>query len=184
MPFQHVNEQILRSMRRKIGNEKPLKLIERLKSKSSKISLRTTLIVGFPGETNIIFQELYDFVKAAEFDHLGVFTFSPENGTAAARLKNTPECEVADKRLDKIMSLQKKISRKNNQYFVGKVIPVLIEGVSPETDLLLTGRTTTMAPEVDGQVFINKGHCQIGKIMPVLITKAYYYDLIGEIVKG
>jgi len=183
MPFQHANEQILRSMRREIENEKPLELIERLRSMPSRISLRTTLIVGFPGETDIIFRELYDFVKAAKFDHLGVFPFSPENGTAAARLKNIPGHEVADDRYDKIMRLQKKISKRNNQHFVGKVIPVLIEGTSPETDLLLTGRTTTMAPDVDGQVLINKGHGEIGRIMPTLITEAHSYDLIGEIIE-
>jgi len=182
LPLQHVNNEILRAMERDPGKETPRALIDRIRSVGRKISLRTTLMVGFPGETEAMFEELYDFVGEARFDHLGVFIFSAEEGSAAARLRATVEPEVARMRLDRIMTLQAEISKETNQQMVGLIQPVLIEGVSPETDLLLTGRTATMAPDVDGQVLINKGEGVAGEIIPVLIKEAYAYDLVGEIV--
>lgn len=182
LPIQHINEDILRAMRRPFKGENMRQLIERIRSLTRPISLRTTLMVGFPGETDDIFDELYDFVKLAEFDHLGVFIFSPEKGTPAARLKDAPERKVAEKRLEAIMSLQAEISKERNQRMVGDTIQVLIEGFSPETDLLLKGRTATMAPDVDGHVLINKGHGEVGEIVRVLITEAHTYDLVGEII--
>ena len=127
------------------------------------------------------FKELYEFVKAAEFDHLGAFVFSPEKGTPAARLPQRVHRKKAEERLDAIMRLQAHISRKRNLSLVGRTVSVLVEGESPQTDLLLRGRTSTMAPEVDGQVLINKGVAEVGEIVPVLITKAHTYDLVGEI---
>lgn len=182
VPLQHVNKKILRLMQRGPGIETPLDLIARIRSVSQKISIRTTLMVGFPGETEADFGELRDFVRAAEVDHLGVFVFSREKGAPATRLKQTVECETAEQRRDEIMMLQKGISNKLNQKMVGRVVPVLIEGVNPETDLLLKGRTATMAPDVDGQALINKGNGVTGEILPVLINEAHSYDLIGEIV--
>ena len=105
-----------------------------------------------------------------------------EKGTPAARLKSAVDPKEARKRQDKIMNIQANISKKANQRMLGSTIPVLIEGVSPETDLLLNGRTENMAPDVDGQVLINKGEGVIGEIMPVLINEAHTYDLIGEII--
>ncbi len=182
LPFQHVNDEILRAMERDPGKETPRELIDRIRSVGRMISLRTTLMVGFPGETDAMFDELYDFVEETRFDHLGVFIFSGERGSAAARLKATVEPEVARMRLDKIMTLQAEIAKEINQRMVGLIQPVLIEGVSAETDLLLTGRTATMAPDVDGQVLINKGEGVAGEIMPVRINEAHAYDLVGEIV--
>jgi ribosomal protein S12 methylthiotransferase len=182
LPQQHVSEKILKAMGRYSGAETPLELIARIRSKKRRISLRTTLMVGFPGETDAMFDELCDFVKAARFDHLGVFAFSPEKGTAAARLKPAVEREVAEQRQSHIMALQYRISEELNQQIVGHTVPVLIEGQSPETDLLLKGRTATMAPDVDAQVLINEGDGVIGEIMPVRIREAYAYDIIGEIV--
>jgi len=182
LPLQHVNNEILRAMKRDPGKETPGELIDRIRSVGRKISLRTSLIVGFPGETEAMFEELYGFVEETRFDHLGVFIFSGERGSAAARLRATVEPEVAQMRLDKIMILQAEIAKEINQQMVGLIQPVLIDGVSPETDLLLTGRTATMAPDVDGQVLINKGEGVAGEIMPVLINEAHAYDLVGEIV--
>ena len=182
LPLQHVNENILGAMGRNPGKQTPLELIERIRSRKPRISLRTTLMVGFPGETEEMFDELCDFVRVARFDHLGVFVFSQEKGTAAARLKSTVVPKVAQRRLEKIMALQAGISEGINQQIVGHVVPVLIEGFSPETKLLLKGRTATMAPDVDGQVLINKGEGVDGEIMPVLIREAYPYDIVGEIV--
>lgn len=183
LPQQHVSENILKAMGRRSGRETPWELIERIRSRRRRISLRTTLMVGFPGETDGMFEELCNFVKAVRFDHLGVFVFSPEKGTAAVRLKPTVEREVAEERKAEIMAIQSRISEELNQQLMGRTLPVLIEGLSPETDLLLKGRTATMAPDVDGQVLINKGDGIVGEIMPVWITEAYSHDIIGEIVE-
>ncbi|MFC1819549.1 30S ribosomal protein S12 methylthiotransferase RimO [Thermodesulfobacteriota bacterium] len=182
LPLQHVNKKILNAMGRKgFYDVNPLKLIQRIRSVTRRLSIRTTLMIGFPGETDEIFQELYNFVRIAELDHIGTFIYSPEKGTRAARLKGTPDREVTEERLDAIMTLQEEISKKKNQQMVNQIVSVLIEGISPETDLLLIGRTAAMAPDVDGQVLINKGQGVVGEIMPVLIKEAHAYDLIGEI---
>ena len=140
-------------------------------------------MVGFPGETEQAFRELRDFVKEVEFDRLGVFIFSPEKGTPAARLSPTVTRKEARRRLRTLMTLQATISKKINRRALGQVLPVLVEGPSAETDLLLTGRTATMAPEVDGQVLINSGQGVAGEITRVRITEAHAYDLVGEIVE-
>ena len=181
IPFQHVNEKILKAMGREIKSEKPAELIRRVRSYSRNFSIRTTMMVGFPGETDEEFEELFDFVREIEFDHLGTFIYSPENGTTAARLKGIPDKKVSEKRSDVIMKLQSDISLKKNRAMINKEVPVLIEGVSSETDLLLCGRTIRMAPDVDTQVLINKGNGVPGEIQNVLITEAHPYDLVGEI---
>jgi ribosomal protein S12 methylthiotransferase len=183
MPMQHNNPHILRAMGRPVHGESMPRLIERIRRKSRSITLRTTVMVGFPGETDKQFTELCDFVKAAEFNWLGVFSFSTEEGTAAARLNNKVDERVVQARLRKIMELQKRITKRLNQRLVGQTVPVLVEGLSPETDLLLTGRTATMAPDVDGQVLINEGSATVGEIVPVRITEAHPYDLVGGIEK-
>ncbi|MBN2059489.1 MAG: MiaB/RimO family radical SAM methylthiotransferase, partial [Deltaproteobacteria bacterium] len=184
LPLQHINEDILNSMGRNFKTKDAFQLIDRLRSGKRRLSLRTTFMVGFPGETDDSFKELYDFIKLVEFDYLGVFIYCPEKGTRAERMERRTEIEISKKRIDLIMELQKEISRRKNQRLVNKVVPVLIEGVSSETDLLLTGRTSRMAPEVDGQVLINRGNGLVGKIHRVLINEAYSYDLIGEIISG
>jgi ribosomal protein S12 methylthiotransferase len=182
LPLQHVNAKVLKAMGRDDEGANPWELIERIRSRERRISLRTTLMVGFPGETEQAFRELYEFVRAAKFDHLGVFIFSPERGTPAAHLAGRVKREKAEERLDAIMRLQAEISKEKSRTLVGETIPVLLEGVSDETDLLLRGRTATMAPDVDGQVLINKGMGRIGEIVPVRITEAHAYDLVGEIL--
>ncbi|UCF82488.1 MAG: 30S ribosomal protein S12 methylthiotransferase RimO [Desulfobacteraceae bacterium] len=181
VPQQHVNEKILRAMGRNFGKETPWALVERIRSRKRRISLRMTLMVGFPGETEEMFNELCDFVRMAQVDHLGVFIFSAEKGAPAACLQPTVAHEEAERRRDTIMALQADISKKINQRMVGYTVPVLVEGPSHETDLLLKGRTATMAPDVDAQVLINKGKGVQGEIMPVLIRQAHAYDLVGEI---
>jgi ribosomal protein S12 methylthiotransferase len=139
-------------------------------------------MVGFPGETEAAFRELVAFVETVRFDHLGVFAFSPEPGTRAARLEPRVSAAVARKRQEAIMARQRELSLEINRRRVGRILPVLIEGFSDETDLLLTGRGAFMAPEVDGQVLINKGEGVAGEIMPVRISEAHPYDLVGEIM--
>ncbi len=182
LPFQHVNQTLLKSMGREPGQETPGELIGRIRNRKRRVSIRTTLMVGFPGETDEMFDQLCAFVKMAEFDHLGVFAFSPEKGTAAAGLRPAVDRDVAENRLAEIMTLQAGISKKINQRKIGSLLPVLIEGSSPETDLLLSGRAATMAPDVDTKVLINEGEGIVGEIMPVEITEAHTYDLVGKIL--
>ncbi len=181
IPLQHVNPKILKAMGREIKGETPYELIERIRSYKRGFSIRTTIMVGFPGETDEAFWELYDFVKKVEFDHLGTFIYSPEQGTRAARLKGIPDKKISKKRRDAVMKLQSSISLKKNMSMVNRVVPVLVEGLSKETDLLLSGRSIRMAPDVDTQVLINSGEGMIGEIQNVLITEAHHYDLVGEI---
>jgi len=180
IPIQHIDPGILRAMGRGMEDAKVRKLIERIRSRNERISLRTTVMVGFPGETEAAFNRLLWFVKDAEFDHLGAFVFSPEKGTAAGRMKNLVEPAVAERRRDRIMRLQARISRKKNEGKLGQIYPVLIERTSAENDSLLAARTVFMAPEVDGQVFIHRGGAEVGQIVPVKITGAGTYDLVGE----
>jgi ribosomal protein S12 methylthiotransferase len=182
IPIQHVHPEILRAMGRGMDEAKVRQLIERIRSKNERISLRTTVMVGFPGETEAAFKRLLGFVQNAEFDHLGAFVFSPEKGTAAGRMKNPVEQAVAERRRDRIMRLQAKISRKKNEGRIGQVYPVLVERAGEEKDLLLTGRTVFMAPEVDGRVLIRRGGAEVGQIVPVKILEAETYDLVGVTV--
>jgi ribosomal protein S12 methylthiotransferase len=182
IPLQHVHAGVLKKMGRYSKRENPWRLVERIRSRKRPIALRSTLMVGFPGETEDAFQELYDFVSQAEFEHLGVFIYSPEKGTQAARLAQRLDPRAAEERRDALMGLQAEISLKNHRKMIGKVVPVLIEGPSEETDLLLKGRTAAMAPDVDAQVLINKGEGILGEIMRVKIRRAYAYDLVGEII--
>lgn len=182
MPLQHVNKKILKAMGRDMYGESPMELIHRIRSRKRDIHIRTTLMVGFPGETAGMFQELCDFVREAEMERLSAFIFSPEKGTRAARLPGVPGDRIARQRFDAVMTLQAGIAAAKNREYIGKSVPVLIEGFSEETDLLLRGRTPTMAPDVDGQVLINRGRASAGDIVPVRITDAYSYDLIGEII--
>lgn len=182
LPLQHSNPQILKAMGRPLGRETPLDLVKRIRSRGRRIFLRTTLMAGFPGETEGMFQELYGFINEARFDRLGVFVFSPEEGTPAYRLNPRVNLRTAEKRRTLMMQRQAEISEALNGSLIGQVVPVLIEGESEETPLLLTGRMEGMAPEVDGQVLINRGNAAVGEIMAVRITNAFAYDVVGEIV--
>lgn len=182
IPLQHAHPEVLRKMGRFSTEENPWRLLERIRSGPRPVAVRSTLMVGFPGETEEAFKELCDFVAWAELDHLGVFVYSPEKGTRAARFGRPVDRLRAQERMDTIMQMQAGISQKKNRKMVGKVVPVLIEGPSEETPLLLRGRTARMAPDVDGQILINRGEGRVGEIQPVKIRKAYAYDLIGEIV--
>ena len=184
VPIQHVNPDILKAMGRPLNSESIPQLIQRIRKGSRKIALRTTVMIGFPGETEERFRELCDFIKEARFDRLGVFPFSPEKGTPAARLKDSIPQEMVECRIEEVMEIQAENSRKLNEELVGKTVAVLVEGLHPETELLLSGRTATMAPEVDGQVLINEGSATVGEIVPVRITEAHTYDLVGSIERG
>jgi len=183
IPLQHVNPDLLRTMGRDPHGETPDELIQRIRGRKRDIAIRTTLMVGFPGETEEMFAQLCRFVRRAELDHVGVFAFSPEKGAPAARFPSKVDPAMAQKRLARLMAIQAQASKRLNARKVGQVLPVLIEGPSPETDLLLSGRTAGMAPDVDARVLINEGEGVAGRIMPVHITEAHAYDLVGGIVQ-
>jgi ribosomal protein S12 methylthiotransferase len=188
IPFQHVNPSLLGGMERsRLGDPGPWALLERIRALKRRIFIRTTLMVGFPGEGEKEFAELLDFVSNAELDYAGAFVFSPEKGTKAARKAASPGGSVlrktAEKRLERLMQLQQEVSLKKKRTLVGQTLPVLVEGPSMETELLLSGRIQGMAPDIDGRVLINRGTAPgWGAIVPVRVTEAYPYDLVGEVI--
>ena len=182
LPLQHSHPEILRAMNRPWQGQVNDSIIERIKTALPQAVLRTTFIVGFPGETDEHFEHLKQFVLRHEFDHVGVFTFSPEEETPAYKLPNQISQEIMDDRRDALMALQQPISLKKNQAEVGKVVNVLIEQENPETGELV-GRSARFSPEVDGLVYV-EGQARLGSIVPVRITDAEPYDLYGQIVSN
>jgi len=179
IPIQHVSDRILRAMNRPYGQKTLKDLIKKIRSTVPGAALRTTLMVGFPGERDEDFQELLQFVAEMAFDHLGVFRYSPEEGTLAAGYSDQVLEEISQRRMELLMSRQKGISLKKNQSRVGSIEPVLVSGVSPESELLIQGRTRFQAPDVDGVVFIADGEPKTGEVVKVKITEAHAYDLVG-----
>jgi ribosomal protein S12 methylthiotransferase len=178
IPIQHASNGILKKMARRSSKEKILELIGKLRTSMPDIVLRTSLIVGFPGETEKDFKELYDFVSEVRFNRLGVFAYSREEDTAAYDMPNQVDEAVKQERLEKIMLLQKDISLENNMKLIGKTIKVLIEGFS-EGEYF--GRSYMDAPEIDGKVYFKSSKDLIpGNFCFVKVNKAYEYDLVGE----
>jgi ribosomal protein S12 methylthiotransferase len=181
IPIQHIDDKILQRMGRRTSGKETRALIKHIKREYPEIHLRTTLMVGFPGEGEGEFRDLVDFVQEVEFTHLGVFTFSPEEGTKASRMKGGIPPEIAEARAAQIMELQQGISWERNKKMIGSMVPVLIDGISAEPEGMLQGRTAFQAPEIDGVVSITKGDANIGDTVMVKITQAEPYDLVGEI---
>lgn len=181
MPLQHADGEMLRTMRRGGGRDSHLRLIDRLRRGVPGIALRTTFIVGFPGETDAQFGTLCRFVAEAEFDHVGVFTYSGEKGTAAAALPDDVPPEVKEERRAALMTLQEGIAARRNRALVGRTLDVLVEGPHPESDLMLQGRTESQAPEIDGRVILTDapGPLRPGTFVPVRIDEAHAFDLVG-----
>jgi ribosomal protein S12 methylthiotransferase len=180
LPLQHSHPEILRAMNRPWQGHINDGIIERIKSSLPSSVLRTTFIVGFPGETPEHFQHLLEFTERHEFDHVGVFTFSPEAGTPAYDLPDRVPSEVMTERRHQLMELQQPISYKKNLQEVGKTVDVLIEQENPENRELI-GRSSRFSPEVDGQIYV-KGETTLGTIAPVKIYSADAYDLYGQVV--
>ncbi len=179
LPLQHSHPEVLRAMNRPWQGQVNDGIIERIKAAIPNAVLRTTFIVGFPGETEEQFEHLQQFVQRHEFDHVGVFTFSSEEGTAAYDLPNPIGQPVMDERRDALMALQQPISLKRNRAEVGRTVDVLIEQENPATGELI-GRSARFAPDVDGLVYV-KGAARLGAIVPVEIVDADIYDLHGQI---
>lgn len=184
MPIQHSEDTMLRAMGRRTNKKELMETIEKLRERIPGITLRTTLISGFPGETEEDHEAMMDFVDQMEFDRLGVFTYSPEEGTKAAEMENQIEESVKIRRRDEIMELQQEISYDKNQQMIGKIIPVCVEGYLFEDDIYI-GRSEKDAPKVDGSVFVRSPEEIIsGTFVNVKITDANEYDLIGDVYYG
>ncbi len=185
MPLQHISTRILKSMRRNIQRDKQMKLIERLRSIDDLV-LRTTFITGYPGETDEEFQDLYDWVKEVEFDRVGVFTFSPEDGTLAATLPDQVEEHVKHERRDALMELQQEISLRKNEEWIGYRTQVLVDGVSEEHEFVLEGRHFGQAPDIDGVTYLSFDYGgeipTPGEFVEVEIQQATEYDLMGVVI--
>lgn len=182
VPLQHVSTSVLKSMNRGGSPESYRKLIERIRAAVPDVSLRTTFIVGFPGETERDFRELLDFAGETRFDHMGVFSYSDEEGAASRNIRGKVPDALKKERLDRLMGLQAGISLENNRRKIGKCYPVLVEGVSEETDMLWKGRLPGQAPDIDGLVYINDGIDETvhpGDFRIVKISDAFEYDLAG-----
>jgi ribosomal protein S12 methylthiotransferase len=188
IPFQHISRSVLQRMRRGKSGSAVREAVRKLRESIPGVTLRTSLIVGFPGETEEDFAALLDFVEEAEFERLGVFKYSDEEGTAAARMTAKVTEDEKERRWQELMELQAGISRKKNRDLIGSIQRVMIDGVDPETKRP-TGRTQAHAPEVDGVVYVDRGPpLQLpvtfhdGDMVDVKITGALDYDMIGEII--
>ncbi len=186
IPLQHVSSRVLKRMKRG-GNRMSLeKLVGRIRAAIPAVAIRTTMIVGFPGEAEEDYRELLDFVSNVQFDRLGVFSYSDEEGSGANDLDDKVPEELKDERRDRLMKLQARISRRSNRQLVRQKHPVLIEGPSAESDLLWQGRLSTQAPDIDGVVYLNDGindGVESGQIREVLITEVFDYDLVGNVAR-
>ena len=182
MPLQHSHREILRSMKRGGTAERYLKQLKRARELAPDVFLRSTFIVGFPGETREHFDHLLRFVEEAELDHLGAFVYSPEEGTPSAELGSRVPPATAQRRYEELLELQRPIALASRQRLVGTVVQALVEGPCSETEHLLEGRHHGMAPEIDGRLLINDGIAPPGTFADVEITEAYADDLVGRIV--
>lgn len=185
IPLQHVSREILSKMRRGGDPKSYLAMIEKMRLRVPGIAIRTTFIVGFPGETDAHFRELCEFVREAEFDNLGAFTYSPEPSSGAEPLGDPVAADVKEERRDFLLSLQQPIARKKSRTMKGKTIEVLVEGECRETEHLLEGRTSAMAPEIDGRVLINEladFPVRPGNFVLAKVTETHTYDLVAKVV--
>jgi ribosomal protein S12 methylthiotransferase len=184
MPIQHINNDMLKAMKRKTSKEDILTTIKKLRKEIPGIIIRTSLMVGFPGETQEQFEELKVFIKEYPLDNIGIFKYSNEEGSSAYTLENQIDEPTKEKRFKELMKEQEKILKKRSKAWIGKKLEVMLEGYHPETDLLLTGRFYGQCPEIDGMVILNdhRNAKAFGKLHLVEITDVAGYDLIGTVI--
>ena len=182
IPIQHISNEILGSMNRKVTKERIMQIISEIRSKMPDAVVRTTLITGYPGETEERYIELKDFVKELKFERLGAFAYSKEEDTPAYDLELQVSEEIAEQRKDELMQIQQNISEEFLAGLVGKKIQVIIDTISKEEEFVFEGRSYFDSPEIDGMVLITEGKANIGEIVNVEIIDAWEYDLIGKIV--
>jgi ribosomal protein S12 methylthiotransferase len=185
MPLQHVNDQMLKAMRRTTSKADIIESITKLRKEVPGVVIRTSLMVGFPGETEEQFQEMADFIQAYPLDNIGIFKYSREPGSHSYDLPDQIPESVKEDRYHRLMKIQKKVLKKLNKKMIGKVIEVIVEGYHPESQLLMRGRYYGQCPEIDGQVIINDGRKvkAFGQRYQVEITDVADYDLIGSVIK-
>ena len=187
MPLQHASAGVLKGMKRGASGDIFLKLIERIRRTIPGVAIRTSMIVGFPGETTADFEELCRFVEAARFDRLGVFSYSDEDSSVSYHLENKVDARTIYNRKRRLMASQRKIARERNRRLVGSELRVLVEGISPETDLLWEARMASQAPEIDGVTLINDfegAEPRAGQMRKLRITEAHDYDVVGTLLAG
>jgi ribosomal protein S12 methylthiotransferase len=182
IPLQHISNRILKAMNRPYDRQSVEELLASIKERLPEAAIRTTFMVGFPGETNEDVDALAEFMVAQRLNHVGIFTYSNEDGCEAAKLPDQCAEEVKEARKERLMMIQAEISLAVNSRLIGTIQPVLVEGLSRESDLLLEGRSRYQAPEIDGCIYITAGNSTPGSIVEVKITEAHHYDLIGEII--
>lgn len=184
IPLQHASGPMLKAMRRGVTRAGQERILDRVREHCPDITVRTTFIVGFPGETEEDFAELCDFVRDQRFDHVGVFTYFPEEGTPAAELPDQVPEDVKMARQAELMQIQAELSSSRLKGLVGTIVDVLVEGTSEESDLLLRGRTSRQAPDVDGQVYIVSppADAAVGQIRAMRVTRTGDHDLVGELI--
>ncbi|KAA0891883.1 30S ribosomal protein S12 methylthiotransferase RimO [Oryzomonas rubra] len=182
IPIQHIADPVLKRMNRRSSEAQIRNLIATLRREIPGIALRTSLIVGFPGETVDDFASLMQFIEQTQFDRLGVFCYSREENTPAASMPEQVSERVKRERYRKLMRAQARLSFRRNRALIGTTEQVIVEGYSEETDLLLRGRSSRQAPDIDGQVYITAGTAEVGDIVSLKVTDSSDYDLIGEIV--
>ena len=182
MPLQHINDEMLKKMNRKMTRAEIERALNLIRTEIPDAVIRTQFIVGFPGETQEQFEEILEFLAEQKFDRVGCFKYSPEENTPAGKMADQLDEETKEERYAAVMEVQQNISREKHQAMIGKTLDVIVEGLSEETELLLQGRTSQQAPDIDGVVLINDGQAEVGEIVKVRITDSMEYDLIGEIV--
>lgn len=183
IPIQHISDPVLKNMKRRSSEAQIRNLVAKLRLEIPSIALRTSLIVGFPGETQEDFTKLATFVDQTQFDRLGVFCYSKEEGTSAAEMPEQISERVKRERYRKLMRSQARLSFRRNRGLIGTTEQVVVEGYSEETELLLKGRSSRQAPDIDGQVYITSGNAEVGDIVNLKITDSSDYDLIGEMIE-
>lgn len=181
MPIQHISNNILNKMKRRSTKEQITSLIDRIRNEIPDVIIRTSIIVGFPNESDKDYNELKDFIKNYKLDRVGIFTYSAEEGTSAALMEGQIKDEIKIKRKNELMSIQSKISLEKNKMLIGKKVNIMIEGLSSEEKYY--GRSYGDAPQVDQTVFVDKSEklLKLGDVVKIIITKAYTYDLVGDV---
>ncbi len=181
MPLQHASDAMLRRMKRGHGGARMRRVVERLRERVPGLVFRSAFIVGHPGETDADFDELLDFVRWAELDHVGVFRYSPEEGTPSGAMDGEVPAKVAAARHRKLMAAQRPISRRKLKAMIGREVEVLVEGPSSESEYLLEGRWWGQAPEIDGNVILANGTARPGELRKAIVTAAADYDLVADL---
>jgi ribosomal protein S12 methylthiotransferase len=182
MPLQHASDRMLKLMRRGHGPDRQRRLVERMRRDIPDLTFRTAFIVGHPGETDADFEELCEFVRWAEFERVGVFKYSHEEGTRSGTLDDVVAEKTIAARHRKLMQIQRPISRRKLRAMRGREIEVLVEGVSDESEFLLEGRHRGQAPDIDGKVYLANGEAKPGELRRARVTDAADYDLVADLL--